>query len=105
MDFEFSARTSDYLQRLGAFMDEHIYPNEERFYAQLGEGNRWEEPALLEKLQHKARAARLWNLFLPDSPHGAGLSRSTAIRSVGSNWTNTRSGTAARRKRPLTAPP
>ena len=42
MDFEFSAGTSDYLQRLGAFMDEHIYPNEERFYAQLGEGNRWE---------------------------------------------------------------
>ncbi len=74
MDFEFSARTRDYLQRLGAFMDEHIYPNEERFYAQLGEGNRWEEPPLLEELQHKARAAQLWNLFLPDSRHGAGLS-------------------------------
>jgi acyl-CoA dehydrogenase len=74
VDFEFSARTRDYLQRLGAFMDEHIYPNEERFFAQLGEGNRWEEPALLEQLQHKARAAQLWNLFLPDSRHGAGLS-------------------------------
>ena len=74
MDFEFSARTRDYLQRLGAFMDEHIYPNEERFFAQLGEGNRWEEPPLLEELQHKARAAQLWNLFLPDSHHGAGLS-------------------------------
>jgi acyl-CoA dehydrogenase len=45
VDFEFSARTRDYLQRLGAFMDEHIYPNEERFYAQLSEGNRWEEPS------------------------------------------------------------
>src|ERR1700682_5003357 len=55
-------------------MDEHIYPNEERFYAQLGAGNRWEEPALLEELQHKARAALLWNLFLPDSHHGARLS-------------------------------
>ena len=74
MDFEFSARTRDYLQRLGAFMDEHIYPNEERFYAQLSEGNRWEEPALLAQLRQKAQAARLWNLFLPDSHHGAGLS-------------------------------
>jgi len=74
VDFEFSAKTRDYLQRLGAFMDEHIYPNEERFYAQLGEGNRWQEPPLLEELQHKARAAQLWNLFLPDSHHGAGLS-------------------------------
>jgi acyl-CoA dehydrogenase len=74
VDFEFSASTRDYLQRLGAFMDEHIYPNEERFYAQLGAGNRWEEPALLAQLQQQARAARLWNLFLPDSHHGAGLS-------------------------------
>jgi acyl-CoA dehydrogenase len=74
VDFEFSARTRDYLQRLGAFMDEHIYPNEERFYAQLSEGDRWEEPALLAELRHKAQAARLWNLFLPDSHHGAGLS-------------------------------
>ncbi len=73
MDFEFSARTRDYLQRLGAFMDEYIYPNEERFYAQLSAGNRWEEPALLAELQQRARAARLWNLFLPDSHHGAGL--------------------------------
>ncbi|HJX21535.1 MAG TPA: acyl-CoA dehydrogenase family protein, partial [Steroidobacteraceae bacterium] len=74
MDFEFSASTRDYLQRLGAFMDEHIYPNEERFNAQLSEGNRWEEPALLAQLRQKAQAARLWNLFLPDSHHGAGLS-------------------------------
>ena len=74
MDFEFSASTRDYLQRLGAFMDEHIYPNEERFNAQLSEGNRWEEPALLAQLRQKAQAARLWNLFLPESRHGAGLS-------------------------------
>ena len=73
MDFEFSARTRDYLQRLGAFMDEHIYPNEERFQAPLGQGDRWQEPPLLQQLQHRARAAGLWNLFLPDSHHGAGL--------------------------------
>jgi len=74
VDFDYSARTRDYLRRLGAFMDEHVYPNEERYEAQLAAGNRWESPPLLAELQQKARAAQLWNLFLPDSPHGAGLS-------------------------------
>ena len=74
MDFEFSRRSREYGGRLAAFMDELIYPNEERFYAQLQEGDHWEEPALLEELKAKARAAGLWNLFLPDSRHGAGLS-------------------------------
>jgi len=74
VDFEFSRRSREYGERLAAFMDEHIYPNEERFYAQLQEGDHWEEPALLEELKAKARAAGLWNLFLPDSRHGAGLS-------------------------------
>ena len=73
MDFQYSAKTSDYLERLGAFMDEHIYPNEERFDAQHRAGDRWQEPPLLDELKEKARAAGLWNLFLPDSPHGAGL--------------------------------
>ena len=73
MDFEFSERTSDYLRRLGAFMDEHVYPNEEHYQAQLEAGNRWEQPPLIAQLQHKARAAQLWNLFLPDSERGAGL--------------------------------
>jgi acyl-CoA dehydrogenase len=74
VDFEFSAKTRDYLRRLGAFMDEDIYPNEERYRAQLDAGDRWEEPPLLAELRHKARAAQLWNLFLPDSHHGGGLS-------------------------------
>jgi len=73
VDFEFSAQTREYLERLGAFMDEYVYPNEEHFYAQLAAGNRWEEPPLLAELQQQARAARLWNLFLPDSHYGAGL--------------------------------
>jgi len=73
VDFEFSAKTRDYLERLGAFMDEHVYPNEERFETELARGNRWEEPALLAELQQKARAVGLWNLFLPDSRYGAGL--------------------------------
>ena len=73
MDFEYSAKSRDYLGRLGAFMDEYIYPNEERFEAQHSAGDRWQEPPLLEGLKQQARAAGLWNLFLPDSPHGAGL--------------------------------
>jgi len=73
MDFQYSAKSSDYLERLAAFMNEHIYPNEERFEAQHRSGDRWQEPQLLDELKQKARAAKLWNLFLPDSPHGAGL--------------------------------
>jgi len=73
VDFQYSAKAQDYRKRLGAFMDEHVYPNEERYYTQLAQGNRWEDPPLLEPLRDKARAAGLWNLFLPDSQHGAGL--------------------------------
>jgi acyl-CoA dehydrogenase len=74
VEFEYSTRTKDYLRRLGAFMDEHVYPNEERFQTEVDTGDRWDAPALLTELQEKARAQRLWNLFLPDSPHGARLS-------------------------------
>lgn len=73
MDFSFSSKTADYLQRLGAFMDEQVYPNEAAYESQLEAGDRWEEPALLAELQRKAQAAGLWNLFLPDSRYGAGL--------------------------------
>jgi acyl-CoA dehydrogenase len=73
VDFQHSAKAQDYQKRLGAFMDELIYPNEELYYTQLAQGNRWQDPPLLEPLRQKARAAGLWNLFLPDSHHGAGL--------------------------------
>ena len=73
MDFELSNKSRDYLQRLGTFMDEHVYPNEARYYAEHARGERWQEPLLLAELQGRARAAGLWNLFLPDSRHGAGL--------------------------------
>ena len=73
MDFEFSRKTKEYLERLGAFMDAHVYPNEQRYREELDRGGRWEEPQLIGELQHKARAQGLWNLFLPDSTHGAGL--------------------------------
>jgi len=71
--FEQSARSRDIAARLTAFMDAHIYPNEKRFYAQVAEGDRWQPTALVEELKKKARAQGLWNLFLPESEHGAGL--------------------------------
>jgi acyl-CoA dehydrogenase len=74
VDFEFSQKTRDYLARLGAFMDAHVYPNEQRYREELERGDRWQEPPLIAELQKQARAAGLWNLFLPDSSHGAGLS-------------------------------
>ncbi len=73
MDFEYSAKTRDLQARLGAFMDAHIYPNEKRFHEEVASGDRWQPVALLDTLKKKARAERLWNLFLPDSEYGAGL--------------------------------
>ena len=73
MDFEHSARTRDLLERLGAFMDAHVYPNEQLYHEQVA-ADRWGHPPILEELKAKARAAGLWNLFLPESEHGAGLS-------------------------------
>lgn len=73
MDFEYSAKTKEYLPRLNAFMDEHIYPNEKLYYEQLAAGDRWAHQPLMEALKAKAKEAGLWNLFLPHSEHGAGL--------------------------------
>ena len=60
-------------ERLTSFMDEHIYPNETTYQEQVEKGDRWQIPALIEELKVKAKAAGLWNMFLPDSEHGAGL--------------------------------
>jgi acyl-CoA dehydrogenase len=72
MDFKFSARTKDLQQRLQAFMDEHVYPNERRFEEEV-QKNRWSPAKIIEELKAKARVAGLWNLFLPDDAGGAGL--------------------------------
>lgn len=72
MEFEYSDKVKDLLRRLQAFMDEHIYPNEQRFFDEA-ERNRWLPTRIIEELKPKARAAGLWNLFLPDSEYGAGL--------------------------------
>lgn len=70
---ESSPRVRELRQRLAAFMDTHVYPNENRYCEQLQAGDRWQTPPLMEEMKAKAKAAGLWNLFLPDSEHGAGL--------------------------------
>jgi acyl-CoA dehydrogenase len=73
MNFDFSEKTKSLQRRLQAFMDEHIYPNEQRLEAEI-ERNRWQPSQIIGELKPKARAAGLWNLFLPDDENGAGLS-------------------------------
>src|SRR5690348_6047333 len=74
MLFEFPARVRDLESRLRAFMGEYIYPNEKLYHEQIATGDRWKPTPIIEELKHKARAAELWNLFLPDHEYGAGLS-------------------------------
>ena len=70
--FEPTARTRDLRERLIAFCDAHIYPNESLFHEQI-DRERWQVAPIVEELKVKARAAGLWNLFLPHSDRGAGL--------------------------------
>jgi acyl-CoA dehydrogenase len=73
MNFDYSEKVKAFQKRLEAFMAENIYPNEGRFHEQVREGNRWQPAQLVEDLKSKARKVGLWNLFLPDSPYGPGL--------------------------------
>ncbi len=73
MDFEHSERVEELRGQLTAFMDEHVYPAEPVYDAQVAQGQRWAQPAVMEELKAKAREAGLWNLFLPESELGAGL--------------------------------
>jgi acyl-CoA dehydrogenase len=73
MMFEHSAKVKELQARLAAFLDEHVYPRERTYYAQLDEGSRWRVPPVMEELKARARADGLWNLFLPESEYGAGL--------------------------------
>ena len=74
MDFEHSKRTREYLEQLTDFMARHVYPAEQTFREQLDAGpTRWQVPPILEELKSKARERGLWNLFLPESEHGPGL--------------------------------
>src|SRR5208282_6859194 len=71
VNFEFSGKTRELQRRLQAFMDEHIYPNEQRFQEEI-DRERWKPTGIIEELKPRARAAGLWNLFLPNDESGAG---------------------------------
>ena len=71
--FTFSPEVQDLRRRLAAFMDEHIYPNEKRYYREAEELGPWKVAPILDELKPKARAAGLWNVFLPRSHEGGGL--------------------------------
>ena len=74
MDFDFSPKVQDLQKKVSQFMDDHVYPNEQTFEDQLNSGpDRWQIPPILEEIKEKAKSAGLWNLFLPESDYGYGL--------------------------------
>ena len=73
VSFQVSPRAREIYGRLRAFMEAHVYPNERKFDEQINEGDRWQPVPLMEELKARARAEGLWNLFLPESEYGAGL--------------------------------
>jgi len=73
MVFDFSGKVKDLQRRMTAFMEEHVYPNEAKYREHCQGANKWKVVPVIEELKPKARAAGLWNLFLPASEHGAGL--------------------------------
>ena len=73
MFYEQSQKVGELKHRLQSFMDRHVYPNEERFYREAEELGPWKVYPVVEELKPRAREAGLWNLFLPQSEHGAGL--------------------------------
>ena len=73
MHFDHSDKVKALQAKLQGFMEQYIYPNEARYHAEVAEGDRWQPTRLMEELKAKAKAAGLWNLFLPESHRGAGL--------------------------------
>jgi acyl-CoA dehydrogenase len=76
MDFTISPTVQDYLQRLGDFMQEHVLPAEAEYRGQVqnvADWRTWTQPPIMEQLKTRAKAAGLWNLFLPEKQYGAGL--------------------------------
>ena len=73
MNFGYSPKVERLREQVDAFMQEHVFPAEAIFHQQVNEGDRWQPTAIVEELKVKARAAGLWNLFLPESELGAGL--------------------------------
>ena len=75
MNFDYSKKVESLRKTLLEFMNDVVYPQERTYEEQLGQaGSRWEIPPIMEQMKEQARLAGLWNLFLPDSEYGAGLS-------------------------------
>jgi acyl-CoA dehydrogenase len=77
MDFSLSPRAQSYIQRLSTFMQEHVLPAESEYFSQVqnhSDWRSWKQPPVMETLKTKAQKEGLWNVFLPDSEYGAGLS-------------------------------
>ena len=74
MIFATSKRARDLHAQVSRFMDEHVFPSEALAARQIAEGDRWEPVPIIETLKARAKAQGLWNLFLPESEYGAGLS-------------------------------
>ena len=73
MTFAPSENVRNLQSRVSAFMEQYVYPNEDRYEREVSEGDRWQPIALIEELKARAKEQGLWNLFLPDSQYGAGL--------------------------------
>lgn len=75
MEFEQPAHVTELASRLEAFMDEHVYPNERLYLEQVAAAqDRWRSPRIMEQIKDRAKAAGLWNLFLPKGEYGGQLS-------------------------------
>ena len=72
--FEFSKKSLELQEKLKVFMDKNVYPNESNITEEINSGNIWEPSSIIEELKEKAKGEGLWNLFLPESNKGAGLS-------------------------------
>ena len=74
MDFDFPPKVQDLRKQVSQFMEDYVYPNEKTFEDQLNSGpDRWQIPPIIEEIKDKAKSAGLWNLFLPESEYGYGL--------------------------------
>jgi len=73
MEFEYSDKVKALQERVSTFMDKYVYPNEDRYKQEIQDGGRWKPTSIMEELKAHAKKDGLWNLFLPESEHGAGL--------------------------------
>lgn len=73
MDFEISLKARELSERVSQFMDQYVYPNEQRFADEVASGDRWQPTSIMETMKAEARRQGLWNLFLPESERGSGL--------------------------------